>query len=198
MSQNQDEPVKLYVARLKGKAATCDFTLPRGETDYTAQIVQHQLIKGISDPQIQEHVLAHAATNEGSSMDLAERINLIEAKECGKLDTESPQKSSRVNKVTDFKKVVKSSDFCDYCGYSGHGKHPDEKTRKKLCPAFSKTCNKCKEKGHFRSQCKKNSKAVKSVECKTNEDSSDDESSSSDGHRGTVYGMGQFCGVSGS
>ena len=34
-------------------------------------MVQHQLIKGLSDPQIQEHVLAHAATNEGSSMDLA-------------------------------------------------------------------------------------------------------------------------------
>ena len=92
MKQEQGQPVKLFVAKLRGQAAVCDFTLPTGVTDYSEQMILHQLVRGLSDPMIQEHVLAHAATNEGSNMKLAETINMIEAKECGKLDTESLQK----------------------------------------------------------------------------------------------------------
>ena len=160
MRQEQGQPVKLFVAKLRGQAAVCDFTLPTGVTDYSEQMILHQLVRGFSDPMIQEHVLAHAATNEGSNMKLAETINMIEAKECGKLDTESLQKSS-VNKMTEYRKQSKNDLKCDYCDQKGHGRKPSMTYRKKNCPAFDHKCETCGLKGHFKSVCRKNPKALK-------------------------------------
>ena len=192
LHQNQGEPVKLFVTRLQGKAAVCDFTLPEGESDYTQHMVQHQLIKGLCDPRIQEDVLAHAATTEGAKMGLAEVINMVEAKESGRLDCESLQKSGGVRKVTEYRKV-KAGAACRYCGGTGHDKYPERKVREKSCPAFDKVCDRCKHKGHFKRMCERPS--VKGVEGKKASDSSSGESSD-EGKRGsvaTIYGAAQFC-----
>ena len=86
MGQADGEPVKHYAARLKGAAATCNFTLPLGQQDYTENMVKHQLVRGINNPFILEQVLAQATTEKGIKMDLQETLNLIEAKESGKQD----------------------------------------------------------------------------------------------------------------
>ena len=173
MSQHEGEPAKIFVARLKGQAAVCDFTLPQGSSDYTDQMVQHQLIRGLRDDKIQEHILAHAATTEGSKMDLAMTVNMVEAKECGKQDAESLHKSSNVNRLSDYKKVQGSSlrdnqveasvkfenraasedDVCRYCCQKGHGSGSNQKVREKFCPAFGKVCGKCGKLDHFKQAC---------------------------------------------
>ena len=125
-------------------------------------------------------------------MGLAEVINMVEAKESGKLDCESLQKSGGVRKVTEYRKV-KAGAACRYCGGTGHDKYPERKVREKSCPAFDKVCDRCKHKGHFKRMCERAS--VKGVEGKKASDSSSGESSD-EGKRGsvaTIYGAAQFC-----
>ena len=159
MRQGNHEPVKLFAARLKGQAAVCDFTLPSGSSDYTDQMVQHQLIRGLNDQGIQEHILAHAATAEGAKMDLNNTIAMVEAKECGKMDTESLNKSTSLNKLSDYKKVSKagpteSSGVCLWCGGTGHGRRASPDVREKQCPAYINVCDECGKKGHFNKMCR--------------------------------------------
>ena len=65
-------------------------------------MVQHQLVRALHDQGIQEHVLAHAATEEGAKIDLVTTVDLVEAK----LNSESLHKSSNVNRLSDYKKGV--------------------------------------------------------------------------------------------
>ena len=191
MRQENLEPVKLFAARLKGQAAVCDFKLPSGVTDYTDQMVQHQLIRGLNDQSIQEHILAYAATAEGAKMDLDSTVCMVEAKECGKKDSESlyrssnVNKSSSLNKLSDYKKGVKeegspgSPGICKWCARTGHGYRANMEDRQKLCPAVDKLCNECGRKGHFAQVCKykKNGevKAFGNVGWPNGDDSTDEE-----------------------
>ena len=87
-------------------------------------------------------------------MDLNTTVNLIEAKENAKLDSESLHKSSNVSRLSDYKKGVKNDQgnsgvkndqgnsakvegTCGWCKRKGHGSNATEETRKQLCPAFN-------------------------------------------------------------
>ena len=112
MGQDTDEPVKHFTARLRGQAAVCNFTLPEGTQEYTDLMVQHQLVRGLSDPLIQEQVLAHAATEDGAIMDLNKTINLIEAKESGKADAGHLSRSgttTSLNRISDYRSGKKDA-----------------------------------------------------------------------------------------
>ena len=78
LGQEPDETVKHYVSRLKGQAQVCDFTIPQGTTDYSDKMVMHQLIRGLSDPTIQEQVLAHSATTKDLNLETIQ--NFVEGK----------------------------------------------------------------------------------------------------------------------
>ena len=56
-----------------------------------------------------------------------------------------------------------SKQKCKFCNRIGHGKNPDEKTRKKLCKAFGKTCFKCEGTDNFANVC-----TVKKEDAKSN------------------------------
>ena len=91
--------------------------------------------------------------------------------------------------MTEFRKGKRDGPLCEYCGNSGHGKSPEEKTRRKECPAYSQFCGKCRAKSHF--------KSTASVRATTgqNSDESSSSESSSEGFVGTVNSTGQFCGL---
>ena len=121
----------------------------------------------------QIHIRANAATAEGSKMDMALTVNMVEAKECGEQDAESLQKSSSVNRLSDYKKAQGSGlrdnqveanvkfenraasgdDVCRYCCQKGHGSGSNQKVREKFCPAFGKVCGKCRKLDHFKQAC---------------------------------------------
>ena len=126
MSQATDEPVKMFAARLRGQASTCDFTLTSGTTDYTEHMVQHQLIKGLNNQDIQEHILGHAATKEGSKMTLDDTINMAEAKEGAKLDMESLNKSSSMNRISEYRKGPKNN-ACLWCKQTDTDQDPKKR-----------------------------------------------------------------------
>ena len=217
MVQEEQEPLKLYVARLKGQAAVCNFTLPKGTSDYTDQMVQHQLIRGLKDESIQEHILAYAATAEGSKMGLNTTINMAEAKERGKRETESLQRSANISRLSDYKKNVKNEmpgheslggdqnaeKPCGWCNKPGHGAASAAEVRRQLCPAWGKDCSKCGKKGHFGSACNSNMKegGVDTGQLKHvgRVDGDDEARSNADepvGVLGSLVGTGPWCGMS--
>jgi hypothetical protein len=89
------------------KASICNFQLPANKTDYTTQIVKHELVCGLHDPLIQEQVLAHSATEEG--MDYDTTLKLIEANESRKQDANSLSRStsSGLNRLSDYQATKK-------------------------------------------------------------------------------------------
>jgi hypothetical protein len=211
MGQDTDEPVKHYTARLRGQAAVCNFTLPAGTQNYTDRMVQHQLVRGLCDPLIQEQVLAHAATEGGSAMDLTKTINLIEAKESGKADAGLLHRShatTTLNRISDYRNGKReaqmgsrtaptstpASELCMWCKKSGHGARAEESIRKEKCPAFGKDCGKCGITNHFTSACRKKNTNRRSNSWSGGRRTTTTETSS--GVVGSLQGTGPFCQLS--
>ena len=127
----------------------------------------------------------------------------MEAKESGKLDTQSLNKSTYVSKLTDYRKKQKSDSKpgrCKWCNQSGHGTYPTEAVRAKMCSAFNKECGQCGTKGHVKEACRRTKASLRAVEGLANEDSKESSSGESPlenfdntGTVGTIYGAGQFC-----
>ena len=102
MSQDHDEPVKNFIARLKGQSQVCNFTLPQGQTDYTEKMVMHQLICGLASPTLQEEVLSHTHWREAELKEFTlESLKLfVEGKESGKREQSILSKSGGLNKMS--------------------------------------------------------------------------------------------------
>ena len=82
--QDRDEPVRSYLARLKGVAAVCKLTLqctcnPPTTVSYADKEILHCLVKGLADDDIRRQVLGVV-----EEMDLNETVKFVEAKESGK------------------------------------------------------------------------------------------------------------------
>ena len=80
MSQDREESVRAFGARLRGQAATCQYTklCTCGLTvDYTEENVADALITGLSDPDIKQGILGEP--NQPLSMGRA--ITYVESKE---------------------------------------------------------------------------------------------------------------------
>ena len=85
--QDRDEPVRSYVAKLKGKAKACEFTVSHkcecgveAKISYSDEMARDVLVSGLEDGEVQAAVLGD--TNQ--DMTLAEMTSFIEAKETGK------------------------------------------------------------------------------------------------------------------
>ena len=86
LTQDVDEPVAMFLSRLKGQASVCDFTIKCSENEaivhsYADNMVSHQLVRGLEDITQQEKVLALAAT-EGN-LTLKKISEFLEAQETG-------------------------------------------------------------------------------------------------------------------
>ena len=164
MVQDRDEPIRYYLARLKGVAAVCKLTLqctcePPTTVSYADKEILHCLVKGLADDDIRRQVLGVV-----EEMNLDETVKFIEAKETGRqagvyLDSGEAD----LNKVTGYKQVQRETqrsdavvrpemsgdDKCRFCGKKGHGARPNFTQKKEFCPAFDKKCNSCGDIGHF-------------------------------------------------
>ena len=148
MKQMPGETAKRYVARLKGQAKCCDFTLPSGESDYSEKMICDQMLMGLEDFGIKEQVLAEAATKKGF-MDLDKVLLFVEAKENAKTDIAHMarhDKHQEVNRLSEFRQMTDGQKLvdcrkglpspseeslmekrCRFCGIPGHGGEPDKK-----------------------------------------------------------------------
>ena len=109
LGQDSDENSTSFSARLRGKAAICNFIVQCKETSckkdvsYVDKMIAHQLVKGLSDGEIQEQVMALAA--ETPDLDLATIQNFVEAKETGRRSGAIIAGTGGLNRVSDYKNL---------------------------------------------------------------------------------------------
>lgn len=172
MTQDNDEPIRAFGARIKGQANVCKFVTKcnkcKSDVQYTDEILRDVLARGLNDGEIQLDLLG----NPNQEMTLEEMFKFIEAKEAGKRSAvtlthsqgaAAAHSSYRRNKAhygtinntkTETNNESSLQGDCSYCGKKGHGRKAPPHIRKKLCPAFDQTCRKCNKLHHFMSMCR--------------------------------------------
>ena len=171
IAQESEEPVSKYISRVKGQAKVCEFnvTCPAEacgqEVSYSDKLCSHVIVRGLNDSEIQERVLALAATEE--NLTLKRITEFLYAQETGRESRKLLSGAGSLNKMSQFKKQQRErsntlpsrpenhSQPCSYCGLTGHGQKSSAEVRRDKCPAFNKKCSKCGSTGHFGKMCKK-------------------------------------------
>ena len=179
LTQDRDEAVRAFAARLRGKSKVCEFTKSKkctcGEdvqVDYADDIIRDTLIRGLADVDIQLDILGQC----NQKLTLEETIALAESKESGKRSASiltthpavsanatsavSANATSAYRKNTNQNHVSKANmNFndnqpkkCNHCGQKFHGWRKHE--RKKHCPAYDHQCTKCGILHHLESVCR--------------------------------------------
>ena len=162
ITQEREERVRSFVARIRGLASVCELSIKctkdgcDKKVSYAEQEILNTLVKGIYETETREEVLS-----KDPHMDLAATILFIEAREAGKRSagvlSGSTPASGQANKTAlvteDRVQDTARGESCRYCGRNGHGRSPNGNIRKKSCPAWDKECSKCSKKGHFKKCC---------------------------------------------
>ena len=167
MTQDREETVRSFGARLRGQAGVCKFVLKCNNCDtdvnYADAILRDVLTRGLYDSEIQLELLG----DQNQNMTLEQVFKFVEAKEAGRrsasklMDSqgaESASSSYRCNKNADRLKVdkpkVETREVCSYCGKTGHGVRAPPCIRQRECVAYGQTCQKCTLKNHLPSMCR--------------------------------------------
>ncbi|XP_046579031.1 uncharacterized protein LOC124286670 [Haliotis rubra] len=163
MTQDRDETVRSFGARLRGQAGVCKFTIAcpgcHREVNYTETILRDVLTLGLIDPEIQLDLLG----DKNQDTNLEQVFQFVEAKESGTrsasrlLDSQSVEAVSSgyrrsKNTAVNASKKLDTSESYFYCGRKGHGKSASLKIRKKHCPAFGRMCSSCTRYNHFETE----------------------------------------------
>lgn len=163
--QDNEESLQSYVTRLRKLAASCEY----GEL--TDDLIRDRLVIGLKNNGDKVRFLREKI------LDLKKTIQMcitsgVAAQEMKKIQS-AEDKADEVKKFDDrkkaprrrrFKKAPDKEDKSDdkqtksgvearsgfTCKYCGRQQRHEKRTE---CPAFGKTCSKCKKKGHFSSVC---------------------------------------------
>ena len=161
--QENSESITQFAARLNGSASICDFSVRcscKKEVSYSEKIQVFQLIRGISDIEIQERILSETANKD---MALNEVIKLGVAIETGKRSSGALARAGGLNRVyLDRSRETNDKRKCSYCGDNWH----TGPNWKKLCKGSNATCHECNKKGHLSKVCK-SKKQINMVESNT-------------------------------
>ena len=124
MTQDREETIRSFGARLRGQAGVCKFIINcqgcHQDVNYIDAILRDVLTRGLSDPEIQLDLLG----DQNQNMTLEEVFKFVEAKEAGKrsasklLDTHGAEAASNknANHVNNTPKKVEKHEVCSYCG----------------------------------------------------------------------------------
>ena len=164
MSQDRDEPVRSFCARVKGQAGVCKYQIDcpicETEVDYTHCIVRDVLSRGLADSDIQLELLGHTQQD----MTLEQVVAFVESKEAGKRSALKLSQTQGMQAVrSSYRQSKKTSEVarseksptptCSYCGKLGHAGEP-AKTRQKVCPAYGHNCTICGKLHHLEDVCR--------------------------------------------
>ena len=107
-----------------------------------------------------------AAQSEGGQLTIIQSLKIAEAYEIGKQSQELVNNGGQLSKLSQHQRIKNntrqntrqqdkdksSKPSCSHCGRSDHTSKLQD--RRDNCPAFDKSCNKCKTNGHFGPQCR--------------------------------------------
>ena len=187
LTQGEGELITHYVARLKSRAAMCDFTVkcscdPVTTISYADKMVAHQLVVGLQSQEHQSRILSEADTLT-TLKDKVDRLQILETTEesatkfksvSGKQSGETSssaagrssyqkyrrEKSREQSNNTEKDKSKKSK--CRGCGQVYHKGKKD--LQRQECPAFDKSCSNCGIKGHYASVCERSKVAYTGID----------------------------------
>ena len=166
LRQDRDEPMRAFLARLRGQASICCFKVQcacGNEVHYSDDMVRDTLIRGIADEEIRLDILGLPKQD----MSLEEAVSFIEAKESGKRSANifhNGNAMAAVAATSSYRRqergrlLTKSGDNnpptppCTHCGKLGHSRTRQDRIRK--CPAYNHTCAKCGILLHHESVCR--------------------------------------------
>ena len=145
-----------FLTELRKSVKTTEYSHPE-------DMIRDRIVIGIHDKSTQERLLRE------SSLTLEKAINLCRATEISKTQAKALQTECNISAVRGRVKA-KDGKQCKWCGYS----HEPKK-----CPAYNKTCAKCKGRNHFAQVCKAKGqpdrRQKKINECQQTDDSSEEE-----------------------
>ena len=156
MYQEKSESITQFAARLNGSANICDFTVTcscKQAVSFSDKIQAFQLIRGISDTEIQERILSETASK---SLTLSDIIKIGEAIETGKRSSGALARSVGLNRIYQEKNKDGNTRKCSYCGEAWHSGN----NWRKYCKASNVTCHDCNKKGHLAKLCRSKKQIV--------------------------------------
>lgn len=153
MVPGEDESIEKFALRVQQKAEKCSFGKTETESRHIA--IVDKIIQYTSDD-LRQKLL------EKERLTLDEAIKIINAYQSvryqsAKMNFKSVRNSNNrtyepegttVNRLYENSfKTPGDKESCSRCGYDQH-------RERKRCPAYNKTCSRCKKLGHFQSVCK--------------------------------------------
>ena len=137
-----DERTRNYAARLRRAAEKCNF-----ESWSSSKMIKCLIISNMQDEQLRLSCLQR-------EMSLDALLDKAEKKEDATMMSKMMQNEEHVREIKRRDNgTEKQPDDGEECGKCGYSKHVDDLK----CPAVSRTCNYCKEIGHFAKVCSKRS-----------------------------------------
>lgn len=154
------EPFEKFLTELKTRAASCNFQekdrMMRDKIVFTVTGKLQELLLRVDGLTLEKAVKICRAYEQSNKQvkefrdnpnlsNSATKVNKVTRRPTPKAP--GSQKSTSGNGSTKKDKERVKID-CQYCGY-------EHERNKEKCPAWGKTCDKCKGRNHFRSKCKK-------------------------------------------
>ena len=166
--QKEHESVEQYVTALRSLASTCEFGNLKDD------MIRDKIVCGIRSDSIRTKLL------QESKLTLERCISLARSAETSKTQVKeitSGNNDDKVNKVDhkqsrrQFQKALPKPQICQECLFCGKS---HERDRNK-CPAFGKTCTKCRKQNHFARCCNSYASSSHKVHEICDESSSEEE-----------------------
>ena len=160
MTQQSDESIRAFAARITGTAELCGMTLEctncQTVNSFRDKVVLQVMLHGMRDNEIRSKVMSRNTT--GDLVGLHKTVDFIEAEEAGSQEASDIHEHSQVNAIrrSTYQKLKSDEQKkqCGYCGGSKHGSTNSSAERQKSCRAWGKTCQKCQKENHIASVCR--------------------------------------------
>lgn len=158
--QEESESMEAYIAALRTLIKTCNYC-----DNCLNSVLRDQIVLGIRNPETQAELLKVRNIGLQNCIDIcklsenaAQQSRALRPDTVNKISFRSRNKQPR--SVKQNKDEKKSCKFCT----SQH------EMKKELCPAYGKTCAKCKGRNHFAARCKASKKRIHAVHAECDSD----------------------------
>ena len=166
MSQEPDEGIRAFVARVTGTADMCGMNVKcvpcNTNISYRDHVVQQIVIHGMRDNDIRVRVLSRNTSGELNTLDkvvdyiaaeeasITESSNLTSHTTVGGIRTSNYKKS----KSNGYKPAsILKTPVCNFCGESRHTAANLREDRQKMCKAWGQKCSVCGKNNHLSKLC---------------------------------------------